>query len=77
MDIGLNIRRVRTDKSMTLKELSNKATVSLTSLHYIESGVNSPTIKTVLKIARALEVPIIALLGENQSKGDSPKAVGK
>lgn len=71
MSVGTNIRGTRIAKKMSLKDLSIKSTISLTSLHYIESGENSPTVKTLEKIAAALGVSASDLLDAQ------PRAVGE
>lgn len=62
MNIGANIRRIRKSKGIFIKDLSAKSGISLTSIHYIESGVNSPTVKTLEKLAAALGVTVGELL---------------
>ena len=59
-----NIKRLRTKKGLSQDKLAKLADVTLTTLVKIESGANdNPTIKTLKKIADALEVAIDDLLG--------------
>ena len=61
--IGENIKRIRKDKGISQDRLSKLADVTHTTLAKIESGVNSnPTIKTLQKIAKALDVKVDELL---------------
>ena len=61
--IGENIKRIRKDKGISQDRLSKLADVTHTTLAKIESGVNSnPTIKTLQKIAKALDVKVDDLL---------------
>ena len=59
-----NIKRLRIKKGLSQDKLAKLADVTLTTLVKIESGANdNPTIKTLKKIADALEVAIDDLLG--------------
>ncbi len=55
--LGRRIRRIRQDKSLTLKQIEAKVGVSATHISEIERGKTSPTIGALEKIATALEVP--------------------
>jgi transcriptional regulator with XRE-family HTH domain len=54
--LGRRIRRIRQEKSLTLKQIEAKVGVSATHISEIERGKTSPTIKALEKIAHALEV---------------------
>lgn len=54
MGVGANIRKTRLGLNISLKDLSAKSGVSLTSLYYIESDINSPTVNTLKKLADAM-----------------------
>jgi len=61
--IGKNIRKYRIKKGLSQDKLAKLADVTYTTLVKIESGVNNnPTIKTLKKIANALDVKIDDLL---------------
>jgi transcriptional regulator with XRE-family HTH domain len=55
-EIGEKINELRTSKDMTLKELSEKANLSVSFLSQAERGLTSITINSLKKIADALEV---------------------
>jgi len=58
-----NIKKIRKKKGLSQDKLAKLADVTHTTLIKIESGVNdNPTIKTLMKIANALEVSIDVLL---------------
>lgn len=58
-----NIKNIRKKKGLSQDKLARIADVTLTTLVKIESGANdNPTIKTLKKIADALEVPIDKLI---------------
>jgi transcriptional regulator with XRE-family HTH domain len=62
MDVGKAIKRMRVQNGLTQEQLAARASVSPSSLHYIETGVNSPSVRTLGKIAGALGVPVADLL---------------
>jgi len=58
-----NIKKIRKKKGLSQDKLSKLADVTHTTLVKIESGVNdNPTIKTLKKIADALEVTLDELV---------------
>jgi len=58
-----NIKRYRKNNRLSQDKLAKLADVTLTTLVKIESGANdNPTIKTLKKIADALEVTVDDLL---------------
>ena len=63
MKIGDNIRKIRKSHSLSQDKLCKLADVTLTTLAKIESGKNdNPTIKTLVKISKALDVNVDALV---------------
>ncbi|TVQ98118.1 MAG: XRE family transcriptional regulator [Spirochaetaceae bacterium] len=60
--IGQNIKRLRKEQQMTLDMLSEKSGVSKAMLSQIEAQKVNPTVATVWKIARGLEVDLDSLL---------------
>ena len=66
--ISENVRRIRKAKELSQDKLAKLAGITLTTLVKIESGANdNPTIKTLKKIAKALEVTVNDLL-EDESE---------
>lgn len=63
MSIGTNIKKIRTDKKITRKELAEKIEVSEPTISRYENGKREPNIETLNKIARALNVSILELIG--------------
>ena len=55
---GRNVARIREQKGLTQDSLVEKADLDRTYLSGIERGVRNPSIKTVLRIAKALEVSV-------------------
>ena len=68
-EVGTSLRRLRTELGLSLEKLAQAAGVSRAMLGQIELGQSTPTIKTLWKIAGALEVPFSALLGDRAASG--------
>lgn len=61
--IAENVKRLRSQKELSLEKLARLADLSLNTIVKIENGVNrNPTIETLTKIATALEVGVDELL---------------
>jgi transcriptional regulator with XRE-family HTH domain len=60
--VGVNLRRLRSKRGLSLERLSQRAGVSRAMLGQIELGRSAPTINLLWKIARALEVTFSALI---------------
>jgi transcriptional regulator with XRE-family HTH domain len=57
--LGENIQQLRKKYKLSQEELAKKAGITYSTLIKIESGANdNPTIKTIVKIARALNIKI-------------------
>lgn len=54
--LGITIKKLREEKGYTQLELAKKANIGSGTLGDIESGRNKSTVKTIDKIARALEL---------------------
>ena len=64
MFIGGNIKKLRKERNLTLRALAKKSDISSFSyIRNIEEGiVKDPSISTVVKLARALEISIDKLV---------------
>lgn len=62
MQIGSLIRKLRTEKGLSLRELAGLTGVSAPTLSQIENGRVSPNLQTLQKIAQALGTSVIAML---------------
>lgn len=61
--ISVNLKRIRNKKDYSLEKVARLADLSLNTIVKIESGVNrNPTIETLTKIAKALEISIEDLI---------------
>ena len=56
--LGKRIKFLRENTHLTQEKLAEKAGISLDYLGKIEVSINKPGIKTILKLANALDIPI-------------------
>lgn len=54
--LGEKIKRLRGEKDLTQEDLAAKAKIDFTTLNKIENNKRNPSLKTIEKIAKALEV---------------------
>jgi len=61
--IADNLKKLRAKKGLSLEKVARLADLSLNTIVKIENGVNqNPTIETLTKIAKALEVGVDDLI---------------
>jgi transcriptional regulator with XRE-family HTH domain len=61
--IAFNFKKMRAQKRYSLEKVARLADLSLNTVIRIESGVNkNPTIETLTRLARALEVSVDDLI---------------
>ncbi|RMG58466.1 MAG: cupin domain-containing protein [Deltaproteobacteria bacterium] len=68
IDVGKRIKSIRKRKGLTLQQLSEKSGMSATAISAIERNVSSPTVSTLVNIARALGESLSSLLGEEEKE---------
>lgn len=72
MDLGkiiaVNLRELRTERNLTLGQLSKISGISKAMLSDIEKGGSNPTINTIWKIANGLNVPYTKLMEEIETE---------
>ena len=68
MTTGEKIRTIRKEKHLTQKELGAKLGVTQATVGQYEKNENPPKIETLERIAAALDVPLVALIGETKSE---------
>ena len=59
---GNNLKRLRTEKGLSTRELADKAEINLGNLSDLELGKKNPLLTTVFALAEALGVPPADLL---------------
>jgi putative transcriptional regulator len=63
--LGRNIKKIRKERNMSQLDLSVNCDFEKASLSRLESGKANPTITTLLKVSRGLNVPLIDLFKES------------
>ena len=71
--LALNVRKLRNARGLSQEELAADAGVDRAYLGGLERREGNPTIDSIDKLARALGVPIGALMAEHEQPG--PEAV--
>jgi transcriptional regulator with XRE-family HTH domain len=67
--VGKNLRRLRTQRGLSLERLAQASSVSRAMLGQVELGKSAPTINVLWKIARALNVTFSALIDPGSDGG--------
>lgn len=62
--LGLRLRRRREELGLTLAQLSDRASIAVTTIHVIEHGRSAPRIDTLLRLSAALDMPLADIIGE-------------
>lgn len=62
--VAANLRRLRVKRGLSLERLAQRSGVSRAMLSQIELGRSAPTITSLWKVARALDVTFSALIAE-------------
>lgn len=65
--VSQNIRKIRSEKNISLEELAKISGVSKSMLAQIEKGKGNPSLSTLWKIANGLMIPFDALVARPQS----------
>ena len=61
--IAENVKKLRAKKGLSLEKVARLADLSLNTIVKVENGVNTnPTIETLTKIAKALEIGVDDLI---------------
>ncbi|MEU8587336.1 XRE family transcriptional regulator [Streptomyces sp. NPDC048664] len=67
--LAVNLRRARTERGLSISELSRRSAIGKATLSQLESGTGNPTIETVFSLSRVLEVAISDLLDATPPAG--------
>ncbi len=60
IDLGSRLRDLRTERNLSLRAVARHSGLSTNALSLIERNLTSPSVSTLYKIAKALDVPITA-----------------
>lgn len=66
LSLGENLKKIRTSKNITQKELAEKLGVSVRTIQNYESGNREPSIDTLYKVAAALDVKALDFLPDEE-----------
>lgn len=58
---GSQVRKLRNKRGISQEELAKKAKLDLTTINEIENGNRDPMLKTIWKIANALDIKLSQL----------------
>jgi transcriptional regulator with XRE-family HTH domain len=64
----MRLKECREQNGLSLRALGMKSGVHFVSLANIEAGKKDPRLSTLLKLTKALGVPLAELVGEGQQK---------
>lgn len=64
LKLGEKIKSIRISKNLTQNELAMECDFEKASLSRLESGQANPTIRTLYKLSKALDVPIAEFFKE-------------
>ncbi len=74
---GTNLRWGRERVGLSQEALALKAVVDRAAISVFEHGRRDPNLRTLLKLARAMEIPPAVLLGGVESAAHPPKSGGR
>jgi transcriptional regulator with XRE-family HTH domain len=66
--LGLNLRRVRTEKGLTLDRLASLSELTRGYISLVERGLKVPSIAALLRLAKALDVSVAYLFEPNSAQ---------
>ena len=63
----MKVKTIRIQKGLTQAQVANRTGISVTSYQRIEYGVQNPSLKTAIRIAKVLNSSVEELWGESRS----------
>lgn len=75
MKIGRTIRKLRLAKNIKLQQFAEMTNMSISGLSQLERDLSNPSLATLVKIARALRVPIMSLFLNSQENTEHKAAI--
>jgi transcriptional regulator with XRE-family HTH domain len=75
--VGSRIRVIRRAKNVTLEALAEQLEIEPNSLGRIEKGVHLPSLKTLEKLAKVLQVSMRDFLPESNHASDEPTSMNE
>jgi transcriptional regulator with XRE-family HTH domain len=68
--LGSAIRKLRTDRELTIEALASKAGIHWTYLTGVERGQRNPTLRVIAAIADALGIKVSELMGLAEARAE-------
>ena len=68
VDVGQRLRDLREQRNVSMRSLAKMSGLSANGLSMIERNLTSPSVSTLTKLAKALEVPVAAFFREQNEK---------
>ena len=68
VDVGQRLRELREQRNVSMRSLAKMSGLSANGLSMIERNLTSPSVSTLTKLAKALEVPVAAFFREQNEK---------
>jgi len=68
IEMGTNIKRIRSLKRLTQQELADQSDMDRTYISMVEHGKQNLTMGALLRISEALDVPLSEILGSEGYK---------
>lgn len=63
-ELGLKIRRLREERSLSQEELAHRAAIHVTYLSGLENGKRNPSLMVLARVAAALDMRLGAVMAE-------------
>jgi transcriptional regulator with XRE-family HTH domain len=60
--LSVRVKRIREDRGLTQEKLAKRSGISHGYLARLEVGMHDPSLSTLAKLAKALDVPVTTLL---------------
>jgi quercetin dioxygenase-like cupin family protein/DNA-binding XRE family transcriptional regulator len=70
VDVGQRLRELRKERGVSMRALARRSHLSANALSMIERSLTSPSVSTLIKLANALEVPIMAFFRKELQKSN-------
>jgi transcriptional regulator with XRE-family HTH domain len=70
--LGANLRRLRKERCWSQEMLAHFAGLHPTEVSRLERGLREPRLRTIVQVARALDVPIQALVDPEPAPEPEP-----
>lgn len=68
VNVGRRLRKLRTERGLSLRALAGQSALNVNTLSLIENDKTSPSVSTLQQIAAALKVPIVAFFETDRPK---------